>query len=90
MKTLALLPADRIGLSREEAAAYINVSPNTFDMLVRRGDMPRAKHVGSRRIWSRREVEQAFDRLDSEGGEGKTNPDYDDERGSPPWEGRAA
>lgn len=85
-----LLPADRIGLSRDEAAAYINVSPNTFDLLVSKGVMPKAKRIGTRRVWSRRDVELAFERLDNDEPGDKPSNGAQDERGTPPWEGRAA
>jgi predicted DNA-binding transcriptional regulator AlpA len=48
------------GLSREVAAAYIGVSPPTFDSLVREGKMPRPFEIGTRRIWDRVEIDVAF------------------------------
>ncbi len=49
-----------IGLSREVAAAYIDLSPAKFDELVRDGRMPRPKQIDGRRVWSRVAIEKAF------------------------------
>ncbi len=49
-----------------EAAAYIDLSPGTFDRLVEEGKMPRAKKVYSRLIWDRHEIDLAFDVLGCE------------------------
>ncbi len=51
------------GVSREEAAAYIGISPTKFDELVESGSMPPPKHIGTRRIWDVRALDSAFDRL---------------------------
>jgi predicted DNA-binding transcriptional regulator AlpA len=51
------------GLSRVLAAEYIGVSTSFFDQLVAEGKMPRPKHVGSRRIWDRWAVDNAFEDL---------------------------
>ncbi|HEY8577586.1 MAG TPA: hypothetical protein VIL88_14765 [Devosia sp.] len=62
-----------IGLSRETAAAFIDVSPSKFDEMVRDGRMPKPKQIDARRVWSRTAIEKAFARLP--GGE----DDQDDE-----------
>lgn len=49
-----------IGLSREIAAAYIDVSPSKFDEMVRDGRMPKPRTIDARRVWYRPEVEAAF------------------------------
>lgn len=51
-----------LGLSREEAAAFIGVGPTTFDGLVEAGDMPKPIRVPhSRRVvWDAEEVRAAF------------------------------
>ena len=36
-------------LTRQQAAAYVSLSPNIFDQLVKDGRMPRPKLLGSRR-----------------------------------------
>lgn len=56
-----------IGLSREAAAAFIDVSPSKFDQMVSDGRMPKPKQIDSRRVWSRTAVEKAFFALPSEG-----------------------
>lgn len=53
-------PRAPIGLSREEAAAFIGVSPNTFDKLVTARAMPAARCIGQRRVWHAGEIESAF------------------------------
>jgi predicted DNA-binding transcriptional regulator AlpA len=56
------LPPRLIG--REAAAAYVSVSPNVFDDMVKEGRMPRAKRVTARRAaWDVRELDSAVDRL---------------------------
>lgn len=54
-----------IGLSREVAAAFIDVSPSKFDQMVQDGRMPKPKQVDARRVWSRIAVEKAFAALPS-------------------------
>lgn len=53
------------GLSREQAAAYIGISPSLFDMLVKDGRMPVPKRVNSRNVWDRIQVDGAFAALPS-------------------------
>lgn len=57
------------GLSREMAAAYIGVSPSTFDKLVGAGQMPSPKRIGGRRVWDKAALDSAFDRLPGGGEE---------------------
>jgi predicted DNA-binding transcriptional regulator AlpA len=55
-------------LSREAAAAYVSVSPNTFDKMVEDGIMPNPrKLVGKRKAWDVRELDQAIDALPHDG-----------------------
>jgi hypothetical protein len=56
----------RRGLSREEAAVYLGISPNTFDELrkLRRVDLPRV--IGGRKLWDIRDLDVAFDSLPRE------------------------
>lgn len=56
-----------IGLAREIAAAYIDVSPTKFDQMVVDGRMPKPKKIDARRVWSRAAVEKAFAALPSDG-----------------------
>lgn len=51
------------GLSREQAAAYVGISPSLFDMLVKDGRMPGPKRVNSRVVWDRLKLDAAFEIL---------------------------
>ncbi len=52
-------------INREAAAAYVNVSPATFDEMVRNGRMPRPKRLGRRRkAWDVRALDAAVDALE--------------------------
>ena len=52
-------------ISRDAAAAYVNVSPTTFDEMVRDGRMPRPKRLGGRRkAWDVRALDAAVDGLE--------------------------
>jgi predicted DNA-binding transcriptional regulator AlpA len=54
-------------ISREAAAAYVCVSPSTFDRMIDDGRMPRARRLGERRIaWDVRELDVAVDQLPAE------------------------
>jgi len=54
-------------ISREAAAAYVSVSPGTFDRMVEDGRMPRARRLGERRIaWDVRQLDAAVDELPAE------------------------
>jgi predicted DNA-binding transcriptional regulator AlpA len=57
--------SERLGLDREEAAAYAGYSPNVFDKMVDAGEMPKPRRsaVSKRLIWSRVEIDQAVHRL---------------------------
>ena len=61
---LPLTLAPRL-IGREAAAAYLSVSPNTFDAMVKDGRMRRPKLLGgSRRAWDVRALDAAgIDRL---------------------------
>lgn len=58
-----LPPPTRRGLSREEAAAYIDISPNTFDRMVKDGLMPKPVQIYARKVWDVRAIDSAFDLL---------------------------
>jgi predicted DNA-binding transcriptional regulator AlpA len=52
-------------ISRDAAAAYVNVSPTKFDEMVRDGTMPRPKQLGGRRkAWDVRALDTAVDGLE--------------------------
>lgn len=55
------------GLSRVKAAAYIDVSPTTFDEMVKDRRMPLPKVIGRRKIWDRRKLDLAFEALPDDG-----------------------
>jgi predicted DNA-binding transcriptional regulator AlpA len=48
------------GLSREQAAAYVGVSPSLFDAMVKDGRMPMPKRINSRTVWDRLELDASF------------------------------
>ena len=52
------------GLSREQSAQYIGISPSLFDQLVEDGRMPKPKRINARTVWDRRKLDEAFDILD--------------------------
>lgn len=72
------------GLNRVQSAAYIGVSPNFFDALRKAGQMPRPKTVGSRLVWDRVELDEAFSALPS--GEEEPNVAVGDAEGHNPWD----
>ena len=53
------------GLSREQAAAYVGISPSLFDTLVKDGRMPAPKRINSRTVWDRFLLDEAFDAIPS-------------------------
>jgi hypothetical protein len=59
-------PIPRRGLSREEAAMYIGISPNKFDELVDDGRMPAPVKIDGRKVWDIRHLDLAFDALPRE------------------------
>lgn len=63
-------------LSREAAAAYLNVSPNTFDGMVTEGRMPKARKLSERRMaWDRIELDAYIERLAHVDDEGAADND---------------
>ncbi len=48
------------GMSRDEAARYIGVSPTKFDEMVKDRRMPAGKKVDGRVLWDRVAVDRAF------------------------------
>lgn len=67
-------------IGRDAAAAYVSVSPNTFDAMVRDGRMPRARVLTpGRKAWDIRLLDQAIDRLPLDGEDaGSENDGWDD------------
>jgi hypothetical protein len=60
----AVLP---IGLSREQVAELIGVSPTKLDQMIADGRMPKPKRIDGRRVWDSRKVILAFEALDGDG-----------------------
>jgi hypothetical protein len=57
----------RRGLSREEAAAYIGISPSKFDEMRKDGRIGPAKLIDARKVWDIHELDEIFEALPSEG-----------------------
>ena len=55
------------GLSREEAARYVGVSPAKFDQMITEKIMPKPRQAGGRIIWDRVELDIAFSDLPHQG-----------------------
>ncbi|RIY00867.1 hypothetical protein D3218_10710 [Aureimonas flava] len=53
-------------VNREVAAAYAGIGATKFDELVRSGVMPKAKRVGTRRLWDVHRLDAAIDDLPDE------------------------
>jgi excisionase family DNA binding protein len=81
VKAYRIQPEDRLGMSRDEAAEYVGISPSMFDVMVEDGRMPAAKMINARRVWSRKKIEQAFDALPEQG---------QDKQPASPWKDVAA
>lgn len=64
------------GMPRCDAAFYIGCSPRMFDGMVKNGDMPSPRLIGSKKIWDRAELDDFFDALPKEG-EGRSDWDED-------------
>lgn len=55
-------------IGRNAAAAYVSLAPNTFDVMVRDGRMPKARILTSgRKAWDVRLLDQAIDVLPLDG-----------------------
>lgn len=53
-------PVPRLGLSRQEVALAIGVSPTTVDVMVKEGVLPPPRVWHTRKVWLVREVEAAM------------------------------
>lgn len=66
-------------LNREAAAEYVNVSPNTFDLMVRDGSMPAPVKLSERRVaWDVRELDAAVSALPRLGGSSDDDNGWED------------
>jgi predicted DNA-binding transcriptional regulator AlpA len=61
--SLKRISSPRRGLSREEAATYIGVSPSLFDELVKSGAMPKPIRIKSRTVWDVHQLDKYFEDL---------------------------
>lgn len=51
-------------INRDAAAAYVNLSPNAFDEMIKAGKMPQPKQLtGRRHAWDVRALDVALDHL---------------------------
>jgi predicted DNA-binding transcriptional regulator AlpA len=66
-------PVPRRGLSRDESAMYVGVSPTTFDKLVADGRMPQPRRIDSRKVWDIRSLDLHFDALPIQGADASQN-----------------
>ena len=65
-------------ICRDAAAAYVGVSPNTFDKMVADGLMPNPRRLTERRLaWDVRQLDAAIDRLPIDG-DAETDTDTTD------------
>jgi len=66
-------------IARAAAAAYVNVSPTTFDEMVMGGSMPKPKRlIGRRKAWDVRELDAAVDNLPNADNDNNDNDTWDD------------
>lgn len=66
-------------VKRDVAAAYLSVSPTTYDVMVKDGRMPRPKLLGDRRkAWDLNEIDLMIERLPIELGESEVDETWDD------------
>ena len=54
------------GLSRPTAAEYVGCSPRKFDQMIQDGLMPAPRLIGTKKIWDRVELDEAFEELPRE------------------------
>lgn len=65
-------------LRRERAAAYLDISPGSFDKLVRDGVAPPAKRLHSFKVWDRADLDALVDTLPYEGLQETVDTSWDD------------
>lgn len=57
------------GYSRIQAAQYVGFGVTKFDEMVKEGKMPPPRTHGSRKVWDRIELDEAFSNLPHDGEE---------------------
>ena len=77
-KPYVIAPADRLGLSRSEAAEYVGLGLTLFEDMVEAGLMPKPKKVKSRLVWSRLALEKEFAELPEDGQDKKKAGQWSD------------
>ena len=63
----------RRGLRREEAAAYVALSPSMFDKMIKDGRLPKPKKFGDASVWDMRQLDLAFEAMPDANND-NTNP----------------
>ena len=83
-----VLPANLppVGLTLEEVAAFVGVSPNKYAELVRRMLMPSPRIIDGRRVHDRVLAHAAFKRLPTTTDKGSETPMIGDNRQTSTWE----
>ena len=71
---LSLAP---LGLSRVLASEFVGVGVTKFDLMVDDGRMPKPRRIDGRKVWDRRQLEEAFAALPVEGGDRETPNPWD-------------
>ena len=62
-------PIPRRGLSREEGAMYVGVSPSKFDEMRKDGRIGPPRLIDGRKVWDIYALDQAFEAFPVEGAE---------------------
>lgn len=65
-------------LRRERAAQYLDISPGSFDKLVREGAIPAPKILESFKVWDRTDLDALADTLPYHGAESAADSTWDD------------
>lgn len=65
-------------VNREGAAAYVCVSPNKFDEMVKDRRMPRPRRIDGRKVWCVRELDGAADNLPVDGEDASRDTSWED------------
>ena len=66
-----------LGLSRVLASEFVGVGVTKFDLMVDDGRMPKPRRIDGRKVWDRRQLEEAFAALPIEGGDRETPNPWD-------------
>ena len=72
-----LLSLTPLGLSRVIASEFVGVGVTKFDLMVEDGRMPKPRRVDGRKVWDRRQLEEAFAERPIEGGDRETPNPWD-------------